>query len=427
MSETIQAVRGMNDGLPHLTTCWQRIEAACRVVANSYGYRELRTPVLEKTALYKRSIGDVTDIVEKEMYTFADRNGEMLSLRPEGTAGCVRAGIEHGLLYNQIQRLWYMGPMFRHERPQKGRLRQFHQFGIEAFGMSHAAIDAEIILLNQRLWQELGLAGQFTLLLNSLGTASCRSQHRTALIEYLQAHHAQLDADSQRRLHSNPLRILDSKNPDMAEIIAAAPRLQDYWCDSARQHFDSLCEYLDKTGVSFKLNPFLVRGLDYYTHTVFEWTTDKLGAQGTVSAGGRYDTLVTQLGGKKPVPAVGFAVGIERLLLLLSEQQTTGYQGIYMVVLDASTYHYALQAAEQLRQRFPKLLLEMDNSGSSPKSQFRRATQSQARWVLVCGTAEMAADSLTIKDLRAGEEQQQLSMADLIAFLQKSDDTLQQA
>lgn len=425
MVDTVQAIRGMNDGLPQAMPYWHKIEAACRAVAASYAYDEIRPPIVEKTQLFKRSIGEVTDIVEKEMYTFTDRNGDQLSLRPEGTAGCVRAGLEHGLLYNQIQRLWYMGPMFRRERPQKGRTRQFHQFGIEAFGMAGPAIDAEIILMSARLWELLGMQGQFRLELNSLGTSACRQAYRESLVAYLSQHADLLDEDSQRRLQTNPLRILDSKNPALQDLIAAAPKLSDCWCEQARLHFEQLCDLLDQAGLSFTINPHLVRGLDYYALTVFEWVTDQLGAQGTVAAGGRYDRLVDHLGGKKPVPAVGFALGLERLQLLLQQsQQLTHAPQLYMVLLDPALQAYGLMHAEALRTALPGLELAVDLSASSAKSQFRRAAQSGARWAVVCGEQEQAADVLTLKDLRQDKEQQQFSGADLIAFLQQSVDTL---
>src|SRR3990167_6450633 len=317
--EKIQAIRGMNDILPQETPCWQRIETVCREVAAQYGYHEIRFPVLEPTTLFKRSIGDVTDIVEKEMYTFDDRNGDSLSLRPEGTAGCVRAGIEHGLLYNQIQRFWYMGAMFRHERPQKGRQRQFHQLGVEAFGMLNAAIDFEMILLSKRILDQLGLSDSITLEINTLGSFDQRKEYKKKLVDYLSAHKNKLDEDALRRLETNPLRILDSKNPDMKSIITNAPVLSDFVVGEAKAHFDELCKALQDFAIPFHINPHLVRGLDYYCLTVFEWITNHLGAQGTVCAGGRYDGLVEQLGGKQ-TPAVGFAMGIERIALLLQEK-----------------------------------------------------------------------------------------------------------
>lgn len=318
MSKQIQAIRGMNDILPEHSRRWQYLEGVIRQVVASYGYEEIRMPVVEQTDLFKRSIGEVTDIVEKEMYTFEDRNGDSLTLRPEGTASCVRAGNEHGLLYNQQQRLWYMGPMFRHERPQKGRYRQFHQVGVEVFGLQGPDIDAELIVMTARLWRQLGLSEHLTLELNSLASNAARAEYKSALTEYLRGHYDVLDEDSQRRLESNPLRILDSKNPAMAEMLSQAPKLSEYWDDESREHFTGLCARLDAAGIEYRHNERLVRGLDYYNRTVFEWVTDSLGAQGTVCAGGRYDGLVEQLGGKG-TPAVGFAMGLERLVLMLEQ------------------------------------------------------------------------------------------------------------
>ncbi len=318
MSKAIQAVRGMNDMLPDAVERWQRIEAIARDVLHAYGYREIRLPIIEKSELFARSIGNLTDIVEKEMYSFEDRSGENLTLRPEGTAGCVRAGIENGFLHNQIQRLWYAGPMFRHERPQKGRYRQFHQIGVEAFGIESADLDAELIMMCARLWTALGLDG-LTLQLNSLGTLESRAVYRRELLRYLETQRDRLDEDSLRRLDKNPLRILDSKNPDMQKVIAEAPSLYDHLDEASREHFARLGDYLRQAGIPFAVNPRLVRGLDYYTRTVFEWTTERLGAQSTVCAGGRYDGLVEQLGGKA-APAAGFALGMERLAELMAQQ-----------------------------------------------------------------------------------------------------------
>ncbi|MDO9372294.1 MAG: histidine--tRNA ligase, partial [Gammaproteobacteria bacterium] len=314
---SIQAIRGMNDILPQQTPYWAFVEDRTRTLLTACGYAEIRLPLVEFTELFTRSIGAVTDIVEKEMYTFADRNGDSLTLRPEGTAGCVRAAIEHGLLHNQTQRLWYQGAMFRHERPQKGRYRQFHQIGVETYGFSGPDIDAELILLSARLWRMLGLTG-LTLQINSLGTHAARVAYRIELVRYFSTHHHALDEDSQRRLHTNPLRILDSKNPALQALIEGAPRLADHLDEESRVHFAGLCATLDRAGVAYQVNPRLVRGLDYYDRTVFEWVTDRLGAQGTVCAGGRYDTLVEQIGGR-PTPAIGFALGMERLVALLMD------------------------------------------------------------------------------------------------------------
>lgn len=318
MAKTIQGIRGMNDCLPTDAPLWQWFEKKVSDTLNSYGYKQLRTPIVESTALFKRAIGEVTDVVEKEMFTFEDRDNESITLRPEGTAGCVRAGIQNGLLYNQEQRLWYNGQMFRYERPQKGRYRQFHQVGVEVFGLSKATSDAELILMTADLWKELGIDQHVTLELNSIGSLEARNIYRQALVDYLQQYHDQLDEDSQRRLTTNPLRILDSKNEVVQKIVDKAPKLHDYLDEDSKEHFAQLCHILDEAGVSYTVNQKLVRGLDYYNKTVFEWVTTELGAQGTVCGGGRYDGLVAQLGGHA-TPAVGFAMGIERLLLLIEE------------------------------------------------------------------------------------------------------------
>ncbi len=363
----IQAIRGMNDILPDQSPLWRYLESTVERVLGQYAYSEIRLPVVEKTELFKRSIGEVTDIVEKEMYTFNDRNEESLTLRPEGTAGCVRAAEEHGLLYNQVQRLWYRGPMFRYEKPQKGRYRQFHQIGVEAYGMGGADIDAEVIMVSARLWQQLGLANAVTLQLNSLGSNEARSLYKSALVDYLSGYRDQLDEDSQRRLSSNPLRILDSKDERTRLILAEAPVLTDYLDDESREHFATLCGHLDRAGIAYEVNPRLVRGLDYYCKTVFEWVTDELGAQGTVCAGGRYDGLVNQLGGR-PTPAVGFAMGVERLILLLEALEC--FPASLRVPLDLflAAEHKGLQAdvvalAEQLRNALPQLRVMIHCSG----------------------------------------------------------------
>jgi len=406
MSKTIQAVRGMNDILPGDTTAWQFLEAVLREVVHAYGYREIRLPVVEKTELFKRSIGEITDIVEKEMYTFEDRNGDSLTLRPEGTAGCVRACMEHGLLYNQVQRLWYAGPMFRHERPQKGRYRQFHQIGVEAFGMAGPDIDAEMIFMSARIWQRLGI-GQTALQLNSLGTLAARASYRTALVEYLQSRAGDLDEDSRRRLDGNPLRILDSKNPAMQGVIEAAPSLADYLDDESRQHFDSLCGLLDAAGIDYVLNPRLVRGLDYYSKTVFEWVTDQLGAQGTICAGGRYDGLVEYLGGR-PTPAFGFAIGLERLHALLLAGNARPPEAdlhFYLVLSGAQGMQRGMVYAKELRTAEPRLRVETGCGGGSFKSQFKRADRSGASYALVIGDEEAAQQTVVIKPLRDTAEQ----------------------
>ena len=421
MSKHIQAVRGMNDILPEQTPYWQYLESVWREILPAYGYREIRLPVLEKTELFKRSIGEVTDIVEKEMYTFTDRNGDSLTLRPEGTAGCVRAGIEHGLLYNQIQRLWYQGPMFRHERPQKGRYRQFHQVGVEAFGMAGPDIDAELILMSARMLQRIGLADSVVLQINSLGTAEARASYRDLLVSYFSGHLEQLDEDSRRRLHSNPLRILDSKHPQMRALVEQAPRLSEHLDSESREHFQRLLAYLDDAGVGYQINPRLVRGLDYYSKTVFEWVTDRLGAQGTVCAGGRFDSLVTQLGGK-PAPAAGFAIGMERLVALLmdtgGEQVNAVGPQVYLVVVGEAAERRGMQIAEQLRETLPKLRLQLNCGGGSFKSQLKRADRSGAELALILGDNELAQGSVIVKPLRSGGEQLTLGYEQINGYLE---------
>ncbi len=407
MAKTIQAVRGMNDILPGESTAWQFLEDTLRRVISSYGYREIRLPLLEKTELFKRSIGEVTDIVEKEMYTFDDRNGDSLTLRPEGTAGCVRACMEHGLLHNQVQRLWYAGPMFRHERPQKGRYRQFHQIGVEAFGMQGPDIDAELIFMTARFWRALGL-DDAVLQLKSLGTLGARAGYRDALVGYLHGRKAELDDDSHRRLDSNPLRILDSKNPDMQAVIGGAPQLSEYLDKDSRAHFDALCALLDAAGIAYEINPRLVRGLDYYSKTVFEWVTDRLGAQGTICAGGRYDGLVEYLGGRA-TPAVGFALGLERLIALLEAcgvEPRGGNPHVYLVLSGDLAQRQGMVFADELRNAVSGLRVQCNCGGGSFKSQFKRADRSGAELALVIGEEEAGRDEVTVKPLRAGGEQQ---------------------
>jgi histidyl-tRNA synthetase len=395
----------MNDLLPDVTPYWQVIEEQLKQVLASYGYQEIRFPIVEKTELFKRSIGEVTDIVEKEMYTFEDRNGDNLTLRPEGTAGCVRAAMQNGLL-NQTQRLWYMGPMFRHERPQKGRYRQFHQLGVEAYGFDGPDIDAEMIIMTARLWKKLGLTG-VTLQLNSLGTTGARLAYREELVRYFEAHADQLDEDSQRRLHTNPLRILDSKNPDMQALNDAAPKLMDHLDDESRIHFNQLCQTLTRAGIEYEINPRLVRGLDYYGKTVFEWVTNQLGSQGTVCAGGRYDGLVAQLGGKTST-AIGFAIGLERLIALL--EATDALPQIhkldaYLVVVGEDAMHAAPVLSEQLRDELPDIKLITHCGGGSFKSQFKRADKSGARWTLILGEEEVKNQVIGIKTMATGEQE----------------------
>ncbi len=419
MSKNIQAVRGMNDILPEQTPVWRYLEDTVRQLLDAYGYREIRMPLVEMTDLFKRSIGEVTDIVEKEMYTFEDRNGDLLTLRPEGTAGCVRAGIENGLLHNQVQRLWYQGPMFRHERPQKGRYRQFNQIGVEVFGLEGPDVDAEHILMTARLWRMLGLDDSVELQLNSLGTSASRAAYRELLVEYLRKHEDQLDEDSKRRLESNPLRILDSKNPEMRAIVEAAPKLDQHLDEESREHFATLCAILDEAGLKYTINPCLVRGLDYYGKTVFEWVTNKLGAQGTVCAGGRFDGLVEQLGGK-PTPAVGFAMGVERLVSLIEEQSLSlsRYQPhAYLVQVGEAAQRSGMLLAEKLRDALPLLRLESHCGGGSFKSQFKKADKSGASLALILGDEEVANGTLGIKFLREESEQKLLPIDQAIDFL----------
>ena len=420
MSKEIQAIRGMNDCLPQDTPVWQYVEQMIRQTVNSYGYDEIRFPIVEMTELFKRSIGEVTDIVEKEMYTFADRNGDSLTLRPEGTACCVRAGIQNGLLYNQEQRLWYMGPMFRHERPQKGRYRQFHQFGLEVFGMQGPDIDAEVILVSARLWQQLGLTPYVRLELNSLGSNEARAAYRDKLVAYLEQHKELLDEDSQRRLYSNPLRVLDSKNPAMAEMLAGAPQLLDHLDEDSKLHFAGLQARLQAAGIEFTINPRLVRGLDYYNKTVFEWVTTNLGSQGTVCAGGRYDGLVEQLGGKA-TPAVGFGLGLERLVLLLQSlpllPQISNAADFYLMPLGDAAELAAVSVAEQLRLALPGKRVMLHCGGGNLKKQLKRADKSGAAIGLLLGDSELAAGQVTVKWLRADQPQQTVLIADLAAVL----------
>lgn len=408
----------MHDTLPEQTPMWQFLEHSVARVLASYGYREIRMPVLEFTELFKRSIGEVTDIVEKEMYTFADRNGDSLTLRPEGTAGCVRAAMENGLLHNQTQRLWYQGPMFRHERPQKGRYRQFHQIGVETFGMPGPDIDAEIILVTARIWQELGI-DDLELQLNSLGTTEERRAYRDELVAYFGANADVLDEDSRRRLGSNPLRILDSKNPAMRDMLDGAPALMTHLGDESRRHLDFITETLTCAGVPFAINPRLVRGLDYYSRTVFEWVTDRLGAQGTVCAGGRYDGLVEQLGGK-PVPAVGFAMGLERLVAVLEEvnpDAATHAADVYLVLMGEAASREGLVLADRLRRDLPQLEVVAHCGGGGMKAQFRRADRSGARYALVLGEMELASNEVMLKPLRDGGEQVAVAIEGLSATL----------
>ncbi|WPA91086.1 histidine--tRNA ligase [Providencia zhijiangensis] len=423
MGKNIQAIRGMNDYLPADTRVWQKIEATLKNILQGYGFSEIRTPIVEQTPLFKRAIGEVTDVVEKEMYTFNDRNEESLTLRPENTAGCVRAGIEHGLLYNQEQRLWYLGPMFRYERPQKGRYRQFHQLGAEVFGLAGPDIDAEVILMTARWWRALGISEHVTLELNSIGSLDARANYRDALVAFLEQHKDKLDEDCKRRMYSNPLRVLDSKNQDVQALLNDAPALFDYLDAESREHFDGLCTLLDNAGIKYRVNQRLVRGLDYYNRTVFEWVTTALGSQGTVCAGGRYDGLVEQLGGRA-TPAVGFAMGMERMVLLVQEVNpeftaNTSVADVYLASFGENSQQAALLVAEKVRDELPTLRLMTNHGGGNFKKQLARADKQGAKIALILGEDEINNSQVTLKDLRTGEQEtisQQL-MASRIATL----------
>ena len=404
----IQSIRGMNDLLPSDSATWQQIEKIVKSVLNSYGYNEIRTPIVEDTALFKRAVGEVTDIVEKEMYTFNNRHDESITLRPEITAGCVRAGIEHGLFYNQEQRLWYLGPAFRYEKPQKGRYRQFHQFGVEVFGLEGPNIDAELILLTARFWKALGIEEHTTLELNSIGSVEARANYRNALVSFLEQHKDKLDEDCLRRMYSNPLRVLDSKNPDVQELLNQAPKLFDYLDEESKNHFDGLCHLLDNAGIKYNINQRLVRGLDYYNRTVFEWVTTSLGAQGTVCGGGRYDGLVSQLGGQ-PTPAVGFAMGVERLVLLVRAVNPSLNRDssidIYIISSgDNKTTSAAQKMAEKLRDGLPNKRIVTNYGSSNFKKQFTKADKLGAKIAVIIGENEIANQSVTIKNLQTGEQ-----------------------
>ncbi|GAA0785761.1 MULTISPECIES: histidine--tRNA ligase [Pseudomonadati] len=420
MAKQIQAIRGMNDLLPTQSPVWQKVESIIRSSVSAFGYSEIRTPIVESTDLFKRSIGEVTDIVEKEMYTFEDRNGDSLTLRPEGTASTVRAGNEHGLLYNQEQRLWYMGPMFRHERPQKGRYRQFHQFGVEIYGIGSADIDAEVLMLSARLWQQLGIEEHVSLELNTLGDPAERAAYREALIAFLEQHKDKLDEDSKRRMYSNPLRVLDSKDQNVQTLLTDAPALNDYLGEESKTHFSTLCELLDAVGIQYTINPRLVRGLDYYNRTVFEWVTSSLGSQGTVLAGGRYDGLVGQLGGKD-TPAVGFAMGLERIVLLLEtlelNNDIASEVDVYVTAMGDNCVVEAIKVAQELRQQLPTLKVMSHCGGGNFKKQMKRADKSGAQFALIIGENEIANDQVAIKPLRNNNEQQLVTRSELVAKL----------
>ena len=402
MSDNIQSIRGMHDLSPEDTAPLRLLENQLIAVLHQYAYQEVRTPIVEKLELFKRSIGEVTDIVEKEMYAFEDRGGDWLALRPEGTASTLRAGVQHGWLHNQQQRYWYLGPFFRRERPQKGRYRQFHQLGVETFGMAGPDIDIELILLTQSMWQAVGLDKQnLELQINTLGDSEARSKHRADLITYLSDHSESLDEDAKRRLHSNPLRILDSKNSEVQAIVKDAPLLFDYLNADAKEHFENLCSMLEQCGVQAKVNPTLVRGLDYYNRTVFEWVTHQLGAQGTICAGGRYDSLVGQMGGRN-TPAAGFAIGIERLYSLVKDglSEQTPILDAYVIVLGEQVTRYAFHVCEQIRMELPEFTIQMNCGGGSIKSQMKRADRANARLAIIIGDEELSNQRITIKDLQ---------------------------
>lgn len=420
VTERIQAIRGMNDVLPTETPIWRHVEKIFEQCLHQYGYQEIRFPLLESTALFKRTIGEVTDIVEKEMYTFDDRNGDSLSLRPEGTAGCVRACIEHGLLHNQQQKLWYAGPVFRHEKPQKGRYRQFTQFGVEAFGFSGVAIELELLAICSRLWKQLGVSDVVHLQINTLGEINERQIYRNQLVEYFKSHESLLDEDSKRRLEKNPLRILDSKNPELQSLIAGAPQLIDAMGEESRQQFIALCDGLEALGIQYTVNPSLVRGLDYYGGVVFEWVTDRLGSQATVCAGGRFDKLVEQFGGPA-TPAIGFGLGVERILLLLEiltkNQMTQVPPIVFMMGMGNEALEHLIGLAEEIRNAFPDKPVHVNTLGGSFKSQFKKADKSGARFALILGEEEFAQRCISIKDLRATHEQVTLPFTQLIEYL----------
>ena len=418
---SIKAIRGMHDILPSQTPLWQFFEAQVKLIFDQYGYQEIRMPIAEKTDLFCRSIGEATDVVEKEMYTFADRNGDNMTLRPEGTASCVRAAQEHGLTYNQVQRLWYHGPMFRYERPQKGRQRQFHQFGAEVYGIDGPDVDAELIIMTARLWRQLGLQDAVTLQLNTLGSAAARAAYRTDLVAFLEANMHLLDADSQRRTGTNPLRVLDSKDANTQALLNDAPDFYNYLDEESRVHFQRLCELLDAAGISYQINPRLVRGLDYYCKTVFEWVTDKLGAQGTVCGGGRYDGMIEQLGGK-PTPAVGWAMGVERMILLLQEmqQEPAGLNqqaDVYVAHIGDAASLRTMQLAEQLRTDIAGLRLLWHCGGGSLKNQMKKADRCGAKLVLIMGADELAQGEIQIKPLQGQGEQQSISLDQVSAHV----------
>ena len=418
MSKPIQPVRGMNDVLPADAPLWECVESTAARLFSDYGYRQIRLPVLERTELFSRSIGEATDIVEKEMYTFEDRNGDQITMRPEATAGVVRAGLSNGLLHNQQQKLWCSGPMFRHERPQRGRYRQFHQLSVEALGFSEPETDAELIVISARLWEALGIES-VTLELNSLGTLEARAEYKRALIDYFSAHRDALDEDSVRRLERNSLRILDSKNDAMRDLISGAPLLADYLDEASRVHFESVKALLTDVGVDFDINPRLVRGLDYYSHTVFEWVTDKLGAQSAICSGGRYNGLIAELGGRD-TPACGWALGIERVVELMQaegQQAAAIVPHLYLVAVGDAARRKGFALAESLRGRMSGLRVTLDQARSGLKAQLKRADRTGARFALILGDDEVAADRVSLKDLRGDQGQQSLTESELVVTL----------
>lgn len=421
MAKVIQAIRGMNDCAPTESPLWQWVEGQVKQVLASYGYSEVRMPIVESTPLFARAIGEVTDVVSKEMYTFWD-NDEQLTLRPEGTAGCVRAAIEHGWIYNNEQRLWYMGPMFRHERPQKGRYRQFHQAGVEVFGIANPEIDAELIILTARLWKALGIDQHVSLQLNSIGSLEARANYRSALVAFLENHQDLMSDEEKERLVKNPLRILDTKNQALQEVLNDAPKLLDYLDEESCTHFATLCQLLDDMGIAYEVNPKLVRGLDYYNKTVFEWVTSALGAQGTVCGGGRYDGLVEQLGGHA-APGVGFAMGLERLVLLVQEVNAAvpvaNTVDVYLVYSGEGATLNAFQLAETIRSALPQVRVMTHCSGGKFQKQFKRADKVDAKLALVIGESEVAEKTVVVKDLRSSAEQVTISQADIIETLTK--------
>ncbi len=411
----------MNDCLPTQSPLWQKLENTVKNVISAYGYNEVRMPIVEETNLFSRAVGEETDVVSKEMYTFDDRNGDSLTLRPEGTAGCVRSCIQNSLINRDEQRLWYMGPMFRHERPQKGRYRQFHQCGVEVFGLNGPDVDAELIMMTARLWRELGIDKHVRLELNSIGSQEDRADYRTALVAFLAQHIDVLDEDCKRRMHTNPLRVLDTKNPDIQAILGDAPRLSEYLGEESKAHFAGLCELLDAAGIEYTVNERLVRGLDYYNRTVFEWITESLGAQGTVCGGGRYDGLVEQLGGK-PTPAVGFAMGLERLVLMLETLELTDVRrsvDVYVVTAGEGTMMAGMKLAEQLREAISGVRVMNHFGGGNFKKQFKRADKVGAVVALVLGENEVADNTVVLKDLVGGEQEtySQAEVAEKIAAL----------